>query len=67
MLQDARRAKLERMGEEILDLWQQLGVGKDEQVMQFGWSIAQNVMRSSPLASCVRKYYSVPNRNKIDL
>lgn len=31
-LQEARREKLERMGEEILDLWQQLGIGKDEQV-----------------------------------
>lgn len=30
--QDARREKLERMGEEILDLWQQLEIGKDEQV-----------------------------------
>ncbi|CAM9223821.1 unnamed protein product, partial [Hapterophycus canaliculatus] len=28
---NARREKLERMGEEILDLWQQLNIGKDEQ------------------------------------
>lgn len=32
MFQDTRREKLERMGEEILDLWQQLDIGKDEQV-----------------------------------
>lgn len=30
--QDIRRTKLEKMGEEILDLWQQLEIGKDEQV-----------------------------------
>lgn len=30
--QDARKLQLERMGEEILDLWQQLDIGKDEQV-----------------------------------
>ncbi|CAM9431919.1 unnamed protein product [Ascophyllum nodosum] len=28
---NARREKLEKMGEEILDLWQQLDIGKDEQ------------------------------------
>ncbi|CAM9344068.1 unnamed protein product [Sphacelaria rigidula] len=28
---DTRREKLEKMGEEILDLWQQLGISKDEQ------------------------------------
>lgn len=32
VLQETRRKKLERMGEEILDLWQQLDIGKDEQV-----------------------------------
>lgn len=32
VVQEARRKKLERMGEEILDLWQQLDIGKDEQV-----------------------------------
>lgn len=32
LFQNTRREKLERMGEEILDLWQQLDIGKDEQV-----------------------------------
>ncbi len=32
LCQNTRREKLERMGEEILDLWQQLDIGKDEQV-----------------------------------
>lgn len=34
--QNARREKLERMGEEILDLWQQLDIPKAEQVLGFG-------------------------------
>lgn len=37
VLQEARRKKLERMGEEILDLWQQLDIGKDEQVPLCPW------------------------------
>lgn len=45
VFQNARREKLERMGEEILDLWQQLDIGKDEQVPQFGWI-------ASPASAC---------------
>lgn len=41
IFQNARREKLERMGEEILDLWQQLDIPKAEQVLGFGWMASQ--------------------------
>ena len=49
LLQNARREKLERMGEEILDLWQQLDIPKAEQVLGFGWMASQTSSCSTHL------------------
>lgn len=62
--QNARREKLERMGEEILDLWQQLDIGKDEQVPPFGWMTSQTSLISTHPSE--QKYYQYKAGNFVD-
>lgn len=58
VFQNARREKLERMGEEILDLWQQLDIGKDEQVTLFGLAIDDKSTNATPGATCPEEFFS---------